>query len=53
MRVARHGKKKYSRILREARESTGALSDGGVILNLNHEIVWKWLQIRRESDVPC
>lgn len=37
---ARNRKKKYHRVLREVRESTGALSDGGVILNADHEIVW-------------
>jgi two-component system phosphate regulon sensor histidine kinase PhoR len=37
---ARNRKKKYHRLLREVRESTGALSDGGIILNADHEIVW-------------
>ena len=37
---ARNRKKKYHRLLREVRESTGALSDGGVILNADHEIMW-------------
>ena len=37
---ARNRKKKYHRLLREVRESTGALSDGGIILNSNHEILW-------------
>ncbi|HEX5049958.1 MAG TPA: phosphate regulon sensor histidine kinase PhoR [Gammaproteobacteria bacterium] len=37
---ARNRKKKYHRLLREVRESTGALSDGGIILNAEHEIVW-------------
>lgn len=37
---ARNRKKKYHRLLREVRESTGALSDGGIILNPDHEIVW-------------
>ena len=37
---ARNRKKKYHRLLREVRESTGALSDGGIILNSTHEIFW-------------
>jgi two-component system phosphate regulon sensor histidine kinase PhoR len=37
---ARNRKKKYHRLLREVRESTGALSDGGIILNAEHEILW-------------
>ncbi len=37
---ARNRKKKYHRLLREVRESTGALSDGGIILNAAHEILW-------------
>jgi len=37
---ARSRKKKYHRLLREVRESTGALSDGGIILNAENEIVW-------------
>jgi two-component system, OmpR family, phosphate regulon sensor histidine kinase PhoR len=37
---ARSRKKKYHRLLREVRESTGALSDGGIILNANREILW-------------
>ena len=37
---ARGRKKKYHRLLREVRESTGALSDAGIILNAEHEIVW-------------
>jgi two-component system phosphate regulon sensor histidine kinase PhoR len=37
---ARSRKKKYHRLLREVRESTGALSDGGIILNAEHEILW-------------
>jgi two-component system phosphate regulon sensor histidine kinase PhoR len=32
--------KKYHRLLREVRESTGALADGGIILNAEHEIMW-------------
>jgi two-component system, OmpR family, phosphate regulon sensor histidine kinase PhoR len=37
---SRSRKKKYHRLLREVRESTGALQDGGIILNADHEIVW-------------
>ena len=37
---SRNRKKKFHRVLREIRESTGALSDGGVILNGDNEIVW-------------
>ncbi len=37
---ARSRKKKYHRLLREVRESTGALADGGIILNADHEILW-------------
>ncbi len=37
---ARNRKKRYHRLLREVRESTGALSDGGIILNSDHEIMW-------------
>jgi two-component system phosphate regulon sensor histidine kinase PhoR len=37
---ARSRKKKYHRLLREVRQSTGALSDGGIILNAENEIVW-------------
>ena len=37
---SRSRKKKYHRVLREVRESTGALRDGGIILNADHEIVW-------------
>jgi PAS domain-containing protein len=33
-------KKKYHRLLREVRESTGALRDAGIILNDQHEIQW-------------
>jgi two-component system phosphate regulon sensor histidine kinase PhoR len=33
-------KKKYHRLLREVRESTGALRDAGVILNPQNEIQW-------------
>lgn len=37
---ARNRKRRYHRLLREVRESTGALSDGGVILNADKEIMW-------------
>src|SRR5690606_19467998 len=37
---ARNRKKRYHKLLREVRESTGALADGGIILNAEHEIVW-------------
>jgi two-component system, OmpR family, phosphate regulon sensor histidine kinase PhoR len=37
---ARSRKKKYHRLLREVRESTGALNDGGIILNADREILW-------------
>lgn len=37
---SRNRKKKFHRVLREIRESTGALRDGGVILNAANEIVW-------------
>jgi two-component system, OmpR family, phosphate regulon sensor histidine kinase PhoR len=37
---ARNRKKKYHKLLREVRESTGALSDAGIILNAENEIVW-------------
>jgi len=37
---ARNRKKKYHRLLREVRESTGALSDGGIILSPEHEMLW-------------
>ena len=37
---ARNRKKRYHRLLREVRESTGALSDGGIILNADKEIMW-------------
>ena len=33
-------KKKYHRLLREVRESTGALSDAGIILNSDNEVQW-------------
>ncbi len=37
---ARNRKKRYHRLLREVRESTGALVDGTIILNGEHEIMW-------------
>lgn len=37
---ARNRKKKYHRLLREVWESTGALRDGGIILNAEHEMLW-------------
>ncbi len=37
---ARHRKSRYRRLLREVRESTGALQDGGIILNARNEIQW-------------
>jgi two-component system, OmpR family, phosphate regulon sensor histidine kinase PhoR len=37
---ARSRKKRYHRLLREVWESTGALRDGGIILNAEHEILW-------------
>jgi two-component system phosphate regulon sensor histidine kinase PhoR len=37
---ARNRKKKYHRLLREVRESTGALADGGIVLNADNEIMW-------------
>lgn len=37
---SRGRKKKYQRLLREVRESTGALSDAGIILNADYEILW-------------
>jgi two-component system phosphate regulon sensor histidine kinase PhoR len=37
---AKRRKKKYNRLLREIRESTGALHDAGIILNPEREIVW-------------
>lgn len=37
---SRNRKKRYHRLLREVRESTGALSDAGIILNAEAEIVW-------------
>ncbi len=37
---ARSGKQRYHRLLTEVRHSTGALQDGGIILNAKHEIQW-------------
>lgn len=37
---ARNRKKKYHRLLREVRESTGALADGGIVLNPEGEMLW-------------
>lgn len=37
---ARSRKKRYNRLLREVRESTGAINDAGIILNADSEIVW-------------
>ncbi len=37
---SRNRKKRYHRLLREVRESTGAISDAGIILNAESEIVW-------------
>lgn len=37
---SRNRKKRYHRLLREVRESTGAISDAGIILNSDSEIVW-------------
>ena len=37
---SRHRKKRYRRLLREVRQSTRALQDGGIILNARDEIQW-------------
>jgi two-component system phosphate regulon sensor histidine kinase PhoR len=37
---SRNRKKRYHRLLREVRESTGAISDAGIIMNADFEIVW-------------
>ena len=37
---SRQRKKRYQSLLREVRESTGALHDGGIILNARNEIEW-------------
>lgn len=39
-RKASERKKNYHRLLREVRESTGALKDAGIILDDRHEIQW-------------
>jgi two-component system phosphate regulon sensor histidine kinase PhoR len=56
---ARNRKKKYHRLLREVRESTGALSDGGIILNADCEILWfnpaarRLLGLDPATDIGC
>ena len=37
---SRGRKRKYNQLLREVRESTGAIADAGIILNADREIVW-------------
>lgn len=37
---SRNRKKRFHRLLREVRESTGAIADAGIILNAEREIVW-------------
>jgi two-component system phosphate regulon sensor histidine kinase PhoR len=37
---SRNRKRRYNRLLREVRESTAAISDAGIILNADLEIVW-------------
>jgi two-component system phosphate regulon sensor histidine kinase PhoR len=37
---SRNRKRRYHRLLREVRESTGAISDAGIILNADGEIDW-------------
>lgn len=37
---SRNRKKRFHRLLREVRESTGAIADAGIILNADAEIVW-------------
>jgi two-component system phosphate regulon sensor histidine kinase PhoR len=37
---SRARKKRYLKLVREVRESTGALTDAGIILNADHEILW-------------
>jgi two-component system phosphate regulon sensor histidine kinase PhoR len=37
---SRARKKRYLRLVREVRESTGAIRDAGIILNASYEIVW-------------
>ena len=54
---SRARKKRHLRLMREVRESTGAISDAGVILNPLYEIVWvnraakKLLGLTRKKDV--
>lgn len=54
---SRARKKRHLRLVREVRESTGAISDAGVILNSAHEIVWfnraarKLLGLASEKDL--
>ncbi len=54
---AKRRKKKYNQLLREIRESTGALHDAGIILNPDREIVWfnnaavRLLGLDRSKDV--
>jgi two-component system phosphate regulon sensor histidine kinase PhoR len=37
---SRNRKRRFHRLVREVRESTGAISDAGIILNADREIVW-------------
>lgn len=37
---SRNRKKRYTRLLRQVRESTGAMNDAGIILNADNEILW-------------
>jgi len=37
---SRNRKKRFHRLVREVRESTGAIRDAGIILNADREIVW-------------
>ncbi|HEY5667490.1 MAG TPA: phosphate regulon sensor protein PhoR, partial [Gammaproteobacteria bacterium] len=37
---SRSRKRRYNRLLREVRESTAAISDAGIILNADFEIIW-------------
>lgn len=56
-RKSRARKRRHLRLMREVRESTGAISDAGVILNAAREIVWfnraatKLLGLTAELDV--
>lgn len=49
-------KKRLRRLLKEFRKSTGAMPDGAIVLNANHEIVWlnkaagRLLGLRRKQD---